>query len=236
MRQVCAARPPRPLPDSETTGGALARRRFWIAVLLLSLVGALLWPAQRVFRLSSSTPFNAAPPFSLARPAPSGVLIDQIRVTWNQLEATLAPCDRATATIDSTPPRPGRAPTTARQAAIARDACRQAGLNLLAMRPPQAAAVPERVAFDEALRRCQYLYVVEGNSHGRLAEALKRGGREAATFEAWADVQEANVNALGCRVGFIAAGRQAGLPSSFFEPAAPIRPVPATRSARRSRA
>ncbi|CAN5444728.1 hypothetical protein BH10PSE3_BH10PSE3_20100 [soil metagenome] len=101
------------------------------------------------------------------------------------------------------------------------------------MRPPQAAAVAERTAFEEALMRCQYVYVVEGNSHGRLAEALKTKAQGAAKFEAWADVQEANIDALGCRIGFISAARQAGLPASLFEASAPVKPAPASRSTRR---
>jgi hypothetical protein len=79
---------------------------------------------------------------------------------------------------------------------------------------------------------CRYVYVVEGNSHGRLAEALKTKAQGAAKFEAWADVQEANIDALGCRIGFILAARQSGLPSSLFEASAPVKPAAATRSTR----
>lgn len=84
--------------------------------------------------------------------------------------------------------------------------------------------------------RCQYVYLVEGNSHGRLAEVLKTRAEGAAKFEAWADVQEANIDALGCRIGFVMAARQAGLPSTLFEPAAPVKPAAATRSTRRRHA
>jgi hypothetical protein len=227
-------------PFSDAVSGAAeeapSRRKLWTAALLLGLVAALAWPAQRVFRLPSSVPFDAAPSSPPTHPAPSAALIDQTRTAWRRLDATLEPCDQAVAKVDSAPPAPRQAPAAARRALAARDACRRAGLSLLAMRPPQAAANPERAAFNEALERCQYLYVVEGNSHGRLAEALRTGAEGAAKFEAWADVQDANIDALGCRIGFIMAARQAGFPSSFFEAAAPIKPVPASRSTRRSHA
>lgn len=221
---------------SGATERARAGRKLWAAALLLGLVAALAWPAQRVFRLPSSIPFDAAPSSPPTRPAPSAALIDQTRAIWRRLDATLEPCDQAAAKVDSAPPAPGQAPAAARRALAARDACRRAGLSLLALRPPQAAADSERAAFSEALARCQYLYVVEGNSHGRLAEALRIGAEGAAKFEAWADVQDTNIDALGCRIGFIRAARQAGLPPSFFEGAAPIKPVPADRSRRGSHA
>lgn len=236
MSEVCADLPLAARRDGRSTSGPRARRRLWVAVVLLGVVGALVWPAQKVFRLSSSVPFDVAPPVSPAQPAPSAILIDQTLTVWKALEATLEPCDRAVAQVDSTPPAPEQAPTAARHASTARDACRRAGLSLLTLRPPQAAADVERAAFDEALMRCQYVYLVEGNSHGRLAEVLKTRAEGAAKFEAWADVQEANIDALGCRIGFVMAARQAGLPSSLFEPAAPVRPAAATRSTRRRRA
>ena len=206
-------------------------RRLWGAALLLGLAVALVWPAQKVFRLSS-VPFDVAP-ISPAQPAPSAILIDQTLTVWKALEATLEPCDRAVAQVDSTPPAPEQAPVAARHASTARDACRRAGLSLLALRPPQAAADAGRAAFEEALMRCQYAYLVEGNSHGRLAEVLKTRAKGAAQFEVWADVQEANIDALGCRVGFVMAARRSGLPSSLFEPAALVKPAAATRSTRR---
>uniref|UniRef100_B0SWG4 Uncharacterized protein n=1 Tax=Caulobacter sp. (strain K31) TaxID=366602 RepID=B0SWG4_CAUSK len=91
------------------------------------------------------------------------------------------------------------------------------------MRSPQAADGRQRAAFNQALTRCQSVYVVEGNSHGRLAQALRTGAKGAAKFEAWADVEEANIDAKGCRIGFVVAARQAGLPSSLFETVAPIK-------------
>lgn len=221
---------------SDATERARARRKLWGVALLLGLVAALAWPAQRVFRLPSSIPFDAAPSSPPTHSAPSAALIDQTRRVWRQLDATLEPCDQAVAKVDSSPPALGQAPAAARRALAARDACRRAGLSLLAMRPPQAAADSERAAFSEALVRCQYLYVVEGNSHGRLAQALRAGARDTARFEAWADVQDANIDALGCRVGFIMAARQAGMPAFFFEAAAPIKPIPANRSTRGSHA
>jgi hypothetical protein len=214
--------------------GMLARRNVWTAALLLGLVAALIWPAQRVFRLPSSVPFDAAPTSLPSHPAPSVALIEQTRAVWARLDATLEPCDQAVAKVDPAPPNPGRAPATARRALAARDACRRAGLSLLAIRPPQAAADSERAAFSEALTRCQYVYLVEGNSHGRLADALRTGAKGGAKFEAWADVQEADLDAMGCRVGFIMAARQAGLPPSLFEATAPIEPVSKTRSTRRT--
>lgn len=221
---------------SDATERARARRKLWAVALLLGLVAALAWPAQRVFRLPSSIPFDAGPSSPPMRPAPSAALIGQTRTVWKRLDATLEPCDQAVAKVDSAPPAPGQALAAARRALAARDACRRAGLSLLAMRPPQAAADSERAAFNQALARCQYLYVVEGNSHGRLAEALRTGAEGAAKFEAWADVQDTNIDALGCRVGFIRAARQAGLPPSFFETAAPIKPIPANRLTRGSHA
>ncbi|TCS03927.1 hypothetical protein [Caulobacter sp. BK020] len=230
-----AAKPSFSNTISDTIESARARRKLWIAALLLGLVAALAWPAQRVFRLPSVA-YDAAPSSPPTRPAPSAALIDQTRTVWRRLDATLEPCDQAVAKVDSAPPAPGQAPAAARRALTARDACRRAGLSLLAMRPPQAAGGSERAAFNEALARCQYLYVVEGNSYARLAEALRTGAEGAAKFEAWANVKDTNIDALGCRTGFISAARQAGLPPSFFEAAAPIKPVPATRSTRRSRA
>ncbi|CAN7407061.1 hypothetical protein [Caulobacter sp. LjRoot300] len=233
MSEVCADLPLPARRDGRSTGWPRARRHLWVAAVLLGVAGALVWPAQKVLRLASSVPFDTVPPVSPAQPAPSAILIDQTLMAWKTLEATLEPCDLAVAQVDSTPPAPEQAPAAARRASTARDACRGAGLNLLAMRPPQAAADTERAAFNEALMRCQYVYLVEGNSHGRLAEVLKTSAVGAAMFEAWADVQEANIDALGCRVGFVMAARRSGLPSSLFEPAAPIRPVAATRSTRR---
>lgn len=96
----------------------------------------------------------------------------------------------------------------------------------MSLRPPRAAEGLERPAFEQALTQCQHLYIVEGNSHARLAQVLDSGAQGAATFEAWADVKDANIDAMGCRIGFRAAARQAGLPSSLFEAAAPITPVP----------
>jgi hypothetical protein len=245
MNEVCIDRTPRVHADGQspvsgaapgTAGRARASRNVWTVALLLGLAAAMIWPVQRVFRLASPTPFDAAPSSPLPRPAPSAALIDQTRVVWAQLKATVEPCDQAVAKVDSAPPGPGQTPAAAKRALAARDACRRAGLSLLAVRPPQAAADAERAAFGEALARCQYVYVVEGNSHGRLAEVLRTGAKDAAKFEAWADVQDANIDALDCRIGFIVAARQAGLPSSSFEPVEPVEPAPMTRSARRSRA
>jgi len=245
MSEVYAARTPKARVDGKSPRsdaapvareGMLARRNVWIAALLLGLAVALIWPAQRVFRLPPSTPFDAAPISPPSHPAPSAALIDQTRAVWAQLDATLEPCDQAVAKVDSAPPDLGRAPAMARRALAARDACRRAGLSLLAIRPPQAAADSERAAFSEALTRCQYAYLVEGNSHGRLAEALRVGAKGAAKFEAWADVQEADLDARGCRIGFVMAARQAGMPSSLFEAAAPIKPAPTIRSTRQTQA
>jgi len=229
-------RPPRSGAAPAAGQGMFARRNVWAAALLLGSAAALIWPAQRVFRLPSSVSIDAGPTSPPSRPAPSAALIDQTRGIWAQLDATLEPCDQAVAKVDSAPPDPGRAPAMARRASAARDACRRAGLSLLAIRPPQAAADSERAAFSEALTRCQYVYLVEGNSHARLAEALRTGAKGAATFEAWADVQEADLDAKGCRIGFVMAARQAGMPSSLFEAAAPINPVSTSRSTRRTQA
>lgn len=236
MSQACADPPLAARRTGPSTNWRRARRRLWVAAALLGVAGALVWPAQKVFRLSSSVPFNRAAPIAPAQPAPSALLIDQTLTAWRSLEATLDPCDRAVAKVESAPPAAEQAPALARRVLVARDACRRAGLSLLAMRPPQAATVAARAAFEEALTRCQYVYLVEGNSHGRLAEALRTGAKNAAAFEAWADVQEANIDALGCRTGFVMAARQAGLPASLFEAAAPIRPVAASRSMRLRRA
>ncbi|EJL33000.1 hypothetical protein PMI01_02329 [Caulobacter sp. AP07] len=244
MSEVYADRTPKVRVDGTSSRsvvriageGMLARRNVWTAALLLGLVVALIWPAQRVFRLPSSVPFDETPTSPRSHPTPSAALIDQTRAVWAQLDATLGPCDQAVARVDSASPNPGQAQATARRALAARDACRRAGLSLLAIRPPQAAADSERAAFSEALTRCQYVYLVEGNSHGRLAEALRTRAKGAAKFEAWADVQEADLDAMGCRVGFIMAARQAGLPLSLFQTTTPIAPVSTTRSTRRARA
>jgi hypothetical protein len=228
-----------PLParrNGPSTSWPRARRRLWVAAVLLGVAGALVWPAQKAIRLAPSVSIYTAPPISPAQPAPSGILIDQTLTVWRALEATVEPCDRAVAQVDSAPPAPGQALAAARRASTARDVCRRAGLSLLALGPPQAAGDTERAAFEEALMNCRYLYVVEGNSHGRLAVALKTKAQGAAKFEAWADVQEANIDALGCRIGFILAARQAGLPASLFEASAPVRPASATRSTRRPHA
>lgn len=145
----------------------------------------------------------------------------QVLNTWAQLRDTVAPCDAAVALAARNTPPPSNPRAPVGPAAEARDRCRSAGLALLSLRAPTAVDSVVRQGFETAIEQCQYVYLVEGNAHGRLARALEEADNSAtldkpALFEAWADVQEANIDAQGCWIGFIAAGRRAGLPLSLF--------------------
>lgn len=180
-----------------------------LAALLLGL--AIAWP---------SPPPTPAP--GQAQGARQAQARAQTVETWTQLRAATAPCDAAVAAVaeNAPPPSDPRAPSG--PAAQARDRCRSAGLALLGLHAPRSLDAIGRAGFETAIQQCQYLYLVEGNAHGRLARALEEANTAVAPdpralFEAWADVHEANIDAQGCWIGFITAGRRAGLPLALFD-------------------
>lgn len=198
------------------------RATTWFAVGLaaVGVLVAIAWPTSNPI-----APVRPSPPLSDA-PASRAVLRTQTLATWTNLRKTTEPCDQAVEAVsrDMPPPSNPRAPVgPVRQA---QDRCRAAGLGLLALQPPPALDEGGKAAFEAALRRCQHVYVVEGNAHARLAQALdqaKLAGDldKPALFEAWADVQEADLGAQWCRIEFIGAARQAGLPMTLFDTKGP---------------
>ena len=66
MSEVCADLP---LPAAGMGDRPVAARTayLWDAAILLAVAGALVRPAQRIFRLSSSVPFDVAAPISPAQ-------------------------------------------------------------------------------------------------------------------------------------------------------------------------
>lgn len=182
-----------------------------LAALLLGL--ALAWP---------SPPPTRAPSPGQAQASRQAQARAQTVETWTQVRAVIAPCDAAVAAVaeNAPPPSDPRAPPG--PAAQARDRCRSAGLALLGLHAPRSLDATGREGFETAIQQCQYLYLVEGNAHGRLARTLEEANAAVAPdpralFEAWADVHEANIDAQGCWIGFITAGRRAGLPLGLFD-------------------
>jgi len=137
-----------------------------------------------------------------ASPSPnSRMLVAQTQAQWRALDATLTPCDAAARGGDRT---------------LALDAsrlCRRAGLALLAAKPPAAANPTSRARFEAALADCQFHYLRRGNAYARLARA-----EGPAILEARADVDKADLETHGCRIGYIAAARAADVPFDAFPP------------------
>lgn len=145
---------------------------------------------------SSPTPVPAVP-------ADDRRLLAQARIQWRSLDALLTPCDAAGGGV-------GR--DQARSQAASR-LCSKAGLDLLTFKPPSAAA-QFQVRFQTALEACQNDYVRLGNAYDQLARAR---GREAIDT-ARADVDRADLEAHGCRIGYIVAARAAGIRFDAFPP------------------
>lgn len=212
-----SSKPPSAMPDGPPEVASRGIRLWlWAAVLGLIIVILVAW------RL---TGFVEAPPMSASpRDQASNVLRGQIRQQWIVLKATTAPCDQAVGVVAETLPPPSNPQAPSGPVRAARDACRGAAMALLPMRPPSGVRADDRLAFEEALQQCQYVYAVEANAHARLAQVLDRANSalapdKVALFDAWADVQEANIDALRCASGFIAAARRAGAPFDDFDPA-----------------
>lgn len=145
--------------------------------------------------------------------------------TWTRLDEIVRPCDAAVAAAGTATPPPSdpRVPPGPARDAGAR--CRSASLRLLGLKPAAEFDGAAHGEIGRALERCQFLYAVEGNAHVRLATALEAAGAspvldKRALFEAWAEAQEADIAALGCRIGVMAAARGAGLPIDLFRSAA----------------
>jgi hypothetical protein len=148
---------------------------------------------------------GAAPP----SPAPAvqvddRQLLAQAQAQWRGLDALLAPCDAA-------------AGGGGQDRALSRTAsrlCRKAALDLLAFKPPAAAVPHLQARFQIALETCQYDYVRRGNAYDQLAKAQDREAIDTAR----AEVDRADLESHGCRIGYIVAARAAGLPFDAFPP------------------
>ncbi|MBO9707427.1 MAG: hypothetical protein J7521_04355 [Caulobacter sp.] len=145
----------------------------------------------------------------------------EILETWNLIQAAAVPCDAAVAAVAAVTPPPSDPRAPPDLVRIAQSRCQTAAFSLMAIKAPRTPA-SARAGFEEALDRCRLVYAVEANTHGRLAVALQEAQvaitpNKVVLFEAWADVQEANRDALDCRIGFVAAANRVGLPSDLFE-------------------
>lgn len=130
-------------------------------------------------------------------------LLVQAQAQWRSLDALLAPCDAAGGG--------GRDPALSRTASRL---CRKAGLDLLTFKPPAGAAPQHQARFQTALEACQYDYVRRGNAYDQLAKAQDREAVDTAR----AEVDRADLESHGCRIGYIVAARAAGLPFDAFPP------------------
>lgn len=214
--------------DDKISGMSLGSmtRALWtillaVAVAILGLAIAAIYP--RLERLAPGKDVIS-----------SRVLLHRQAVeTWAELHAVIAPCDEAVAAVgDAAPPFPDQAspPEPAREAQAR---CRSASLRLLTLRAPKALDTASGGDLTRAMERCQAVYAVEGNAHARLAAALDAANGASVPdrhrlFDAWADVQEANIDALGCRTAMMAATQRAGVSSAVFGTVTADRPPPAT--------
>lgn len=220
MRQSCPAAALEigaELSVSRTRRWRPSHRLVLTAAVLVALI-AVGWPPPA----GRDIPHASNPEASL-----SPVLRAQTWATWRRLLAIIAPCDAAVEAAARATPAPSSPIVPSQPVRRARDACRAAGLSLLSLRAPPAADNATRAAFDAAIERCQSVYRVEGDTHARLARALDRAALAISParldlFGAWSGVQEANIDALGCRSAFISVARRAGLPLGGFDPETPV--------------
>lgn len=155
----------------------------------------------------------------------SPVLRAQAWATWRRLQTIIAPCDAGVEVVARATPPPSSPIIPSPPVRRAQEACRAAGLALLSLRAPPAADAATRAAFEVAIEHCQSVYLVEGNAHARLAQALEQAAAATSPdrsdlFDAWSGVQEANIDALGCRSAFMSVARRAGAPLDGFDPEA----------------
>jgi hypothetical protein len=197
----------------------------WITAI--GLLGVIVWLiANPIGPINRPSPH--APSIEPEASPPSPALKAQTLAVWTSLRGITDPCDQAVAAVSRHTPPPSDPRAPAPPVRLAQERCRDAGFGLLSLQAPAALGKAERADFEAALRQCQHVYIVEANAHGRLAQALDRANGSItldrpAVFEAWVDVQEANLDAQSCRIGVIGAARRAGLPMGLFYPDTPVR-------------